>query len=618
MVAGCGGKGSAYSDLMGSLILYWMDRRWAQKLIKPMEVLLVRAEESGSAWLAAQAAALLSQLSGKNEKCREKAEAFFERTGMQNLVELIQPESRWQQALSALINLKRSDAAPAADAGKSSRMIWLLEWEEKYGSWDLSPREQVLSSQGCWSKGRRIALKRLYYERDRIDFLTPQDQSVCAAIEEESRLWRGYPEVSYHFRDKALKALAGHHLVFLADSPDVPVEIVMGRTELLLNNREGGQFEITFSHEVKSDDALQLVRESPTRLKLIETNEDVRRIAKIIGKGLKVPVSGKTQLLEAINSISPMLTVHSQVAGIGAEAEERPADPTPRIHLRPLGVGLRLEILVQPFAPEGSCFRPGEGGETVISEIGGRLLRTRRELDREKRLAEQVVSACPTLTALGESDGFKWTWVLKAPEDCLEVLLELKAVTSPLAVEWPEGESFRIRQQAGLNRFFMHIQKKKDWFSVSGELKLDDGLVLSMDRLLSLLEGVPGRFVHLENGEFLALTREFRKRLDDMAAYSTQSGKTRRFHPLAALSLEEMVDTVLAGFTVTAIGRLSLNGSMKPGHSLLRYRPPSRPSCAITSLRGFAGWPAWPIGVLEPAWPTTWALEKPSRLLPSC
>jgi superfamily II DNA or RNA helicase len=529
-----------FCALIEALVFYWLDRRKARRLLKRLKPLQEVANECGVEWLAAQYAALISRLSGKEAAGCERAAEFFETTGIHSLVDLIQPESQWEQALNALIRLKRPNSA-AAETGKSSRLVWLLHAGDEYMPWHLAPREQVLNARGVWSKGRAIALKRLYHELDTFDFLTPQDRNICACLEEKARIWRGYPEISYHFNSKAMLALAGHPLVFLESSLEAPIEIVAGHPELLVCSQGNGQFEIAFPHAVDVGHEVQVIRETPTRIKVVETNEDIARIAKVIGKGLKVPTSGKARLLEAVASISPMVTVHSEIEDIGAGAEERPADPTPHIHLRPFGLGLRLDLRVQPFAPEGPCFLPGEGGVTVVSEIGGRLLRTKRDLNRERHLSETAAAACPTLQTFGEPDELKWGWVLGQPETCLEVLTELNALApSSALIEWPEGESFRIRQQVGMNRFFLRIQKKKDWFSVSGELKLDDGLVLSMDRLLSLLEESTGRFVRLKDGEFLALTREFRKRLDDMAAYSRESGEERRFHPLAALSLEDL------------------------------------------------------------------------------
>ncbi|MCP4669069.1 MAG: DEAD/DEAH box helicase, partial [Deltaproteobacteria bacterium] len=222
------------------------------------------------------------------------------------------------------------------------------------------------------------------------------------------------------------------------------------------------------------------------------------------------------------------------------EAEETAADPTPHFHLLPFGKGLKIDLLTRPFATDGPYFRPGRGGETVISVIKDKQVQAGRDLKQEKTLADQAVSACPTLHCLEETTDDMGEWCLEEPEDCLEALLELQALEESVIVEWPEGQSFKIRQQADMNRLHINIRKQKDWFSVSGDLKLDDDLVLSMQELLKLLEKSPGRFVRLKDGRFLALTNAFRKRLDELRAYSDKSGKGLRFHPLAALSLDDL------------------------------------------------------------------------------
>ena len=213
-------ESNCISIFIQALVLYWIDRTRAKKIIKLLKQLQDRAGRNRHAWLGAEVSSLLSHLHRNDKKYHEKAASFFTKTGIDSIVELIQPESKWQQALNALILLKRQDAV-VVETEKSSRLVWLFSLDKKYGHWSLSPREQVKTAKGAWSKGRKIALKRLYHEITTFDFLTSQDEMVCACIEEERFDWRGYPEVSYHFNEKALKNLAGHPLVFSEDSPGI-------------------------------------------------------------------------------------------------------------------------------------------------------------------------------------------------------------------------------------------------------------------------------------------------------------------------------------------------------------------------------------------------------------
>lgn len=298
-----------------------------------------------------------------------------------------------------------------------------------------------------------------------------------------------------------------------------------------------------FSPKLTESQNILAVKETPTRIKVIEINAEHRRIAEIIGKEnrLDVPAIAEKQVLAAINAVSGIVTVHSDIGGGLAGAEEVPAQTIPHIHLLPANAGLKLSLLSRPFAQGGPYYRPGTGGETVIAEIDGKRLQTRRNLHEEKQLANAVIAACPTLTRTEEQDG---EWLIEQPEDCLELLLELQALGDTVVLAWPEGEKLRVKHQADLKDFQLSIQRQQDWFAATGELKLDKDLVLDMQQLLELLDKTPSRFIPLGDGQFLALTQAFRKRLDELRAFSEKHSKGIRFHPLATLGLKDLVDEV--------------------------------------------------------------------------
>ena len=129
-------------------------------------------------------------------------------------------------------------------------------------------------------------------------------------------------------------------------------------------------------------------------------------------------------------------------------------------------------------------------------------------------------------------------------ESCLQVLLDLKPLQDrgEVVLAWPEGEKLRVSREVSFDRLRLRIRSKTDWFEVGGELQVDDHLVLDMKRLLELLNPDGTRFLPLGEGQFVALTRELRKRLEDLADYSEGDGRELRLHPLAALALEDFTD----------------------------------------------------------------------------
>jgi len=153
----------------------------------------------------------------------------------------------------------------------------------------------------------------------------------------------------------------------------------------------------------------------------------------------------------------------------------------------------------------------------------------------------ELIDNCPTLQRYQEIQG---EWLLDEIGDSLEVLLELDELRQQIVLEWPEGEKFKLAGQASLNQFHLSIKQQQDWFAATGNLFIDEQLVIDMQQLLALTKKSQSRFIELKDGQFIALTNEFHKRLQELNRYSEKYGKGIRFHPLAALALEGLTSGV--------------------------------------------------------------------------
>lgn len=519
-----------------SLCLYWMDMDSAKRRLPDLlEPLYRRSLASGHHWLAMETAELLSRLK-PSSNYQQQAQAIREDNQVETIIDIIEPQESWEMCLNALANLQKEAQTPTKPQSEL-RLAWFITFYPSQCS--LQPKEQKISVKGQWSKGRPIALKNLSNNLSEYDYLTHQDIRACNCIETYGEGY--YGKVNYRFNEKTILALIGHPLVFWEDNPNIRVEIVKGEPELLVKKEKQGRLTLEFSPKLTSQNIIN-IKETPTRIKIIEITPEHRRIGEILGKEnkLNVPIIAEKKVLAAINAVSSIVTVHSDIGGGVEGAEEVPAQTLPHIHLLPANAGLKVTLLSRPFAQGGPYFRPGAGGETVIAEIEGKRLQTRRNLLEEKQLAQTAIQACPTLSTEEEDN----EWLIENPEDCLELLLELQALENSVVIEWPEGEKLRVSHNADLKDFNLSIQRQQDWFAATGELKLSEDLVLDMQQLLALLEKTPSRFIPLGDGQFLALTQAFRKRLDELRMFSEKHGKGMRFHPLATLGLEDFVDEV--------------------------------------------------------------------------
>lgn len=527
-------EGYSVETFFCSLCLYWVDQPQAKKRLPGLlKSLADRAEAIGYYWLAVEAAELLSRLKTK----KSLVEEVNSNSAKLSLVDLIKPQQPWELSLKALANLQKPEVEAKIETEK--RLVWLLTFYTS--SFMLQPREQKIKVKGGWSKGRPVAVKRLYQNPGQFDYLTTQDLKVASHIETD--YYGYYNEVEYSFSDRAMVALVGHPLVFWSDSPTTRVDIVSGEPELIVKKVKGERLSLEFSPKLRSDKDILLVKETPTRLKVIEITPEHQRIATILGKNnrLNVPAAASEQVLAAISGVSPIVTVHSDIGGGVESATEIQANSQPHLHLLPAGEGLKAALLCRPFGEVGSYFRPGKGGSTVIAEIEGKRLQTTRKMQEEEELANNVIKSCPILTRYDAENG---EWLIEDPEDCLSLLLELQELGEQVIIEWPEGEKLRITHQAGMNNFQMQIKSQNDWFAASGELKLDENLVLDMENLLTLLEKTPSRFIPLGDGQFIALTQQFRHRLDELRNFGSKQGDSLRFHPLTSLVLEDAIADV--------------------------------------------------------------------------
>ena len=560
-----------FGQYLFALILYWTGSDHAKEQASNLAGISLNAKSAGYDWLAAEAALLHDTLLGLKAGKEQQLPPFFADRGVVSMISLIKKRSSWENALEALIAMARPEEKDGASK-KGARLAWELTLQKDLVL--IQPLEQKLSASGAWSKGRNIALKRLKNEADQLEFLSIQDRRVCLAIVHER--YGYYGGDSYFFDpERAVPALAGHPHLFTSAALNQRLELVRGEPELQVT-RKGGKVLLTLTPELPEQRNTLVVKESAGRWKVMEITQEHRRIAAVLGTGLKVPASAEERVQSAIASLATRLTIHSDIGGT-LPVESVPVDDRIVVQLRPHGVGLSVELLIRPFGEAGPAFRPGAGGETVVAELAGKRLQTRRDPAAESAAARRVTKALPTL----EYDEDEGEWLLDAPEECLELLLELKELEGEVVLFWPEGERLRVSRPLSASRLSLSIKQSKDWFAVTGELTLDDDQVMEMRRLVELAGLSKGRFLPLEDGTFLALTTEFRRRLDELRAFSEEQGKGVRVHPLAAPALEELLAE--AGKVTVDAGWRKLLERLRSGEAL----NPALPSTLQATLRDY-------------------------------
>ncbi|MDR3628923.1 MAG: DEAD/DEAH box helicase [Desulfocapsaceae bacterium] len=530
--------------LFAGLCQYWLNSSLQPEVKKKITVLYTEALKNGYLFFALIFAEILEKIADTTDEYQTIVKQLRQETGIVPLIAILEPEEPWKRSLQALIQATAIQTNPA----QSVRMAWMIEFER--GIMEISPREQKLTPAGEWTKGRPLSLARLAAAHA-LPYLSVQDRKVCLAIDRIA-----HPDsrgVAYKLdMDKALVAMIGHPQLFLSSSPTTPVEFIAGEPELLVQEK-GNHLHIRFAQNITSD-KVTVFRETPTRFKIITINDNHRRIAQITGKdGLTVPLEASEQVLTAIGNISSFMTVHSAIAADASTDKDGninfvEADPSIYMHLLPYGTGFRLEMFVKPFKDGVHYLKPGQGVENIMAEVGGKRLQTRRNLALEEEHARNIEELCPIFDlAIDLEHETDREWRLLDPDDCLQALLELQAIKDQVIIEWPEGEKLTVSHQASFKNLNLKIRtNRQNWFSMSGQLVLDQEHIIDLKELLTKVKTASGRFIQIGEGQFLALTQEFKKRLEDINIYAEEfsevTGDEIQIHPLAAIPLEELVN----------------------------------------------------------------------------
>lgn len=512
----------------------WADRKRARACLRHIEAMRSVAKAGGYAWAAAEFAQIRARLL-LNEKLATSAGEEHHGLGTAPLLNAIRNEAPWQRGLRGLSRLSDKVGPTRVSQGSASRLVWRIEADSDQPA--VLAFEQKLSKAGRWSKGKAVPLKRLH-ARDNLGFITLQDERVCQSISEDPSGTSRHP--SYQIdAGRALAGLAGHPLVFRMDSPATRMEIVRKEPELRVT-ATGRNVKIQLVPEPPQNGSALVTAESPTRLLVTPFDQSHREILDVVGPGgLQAPATAQDEVVEAVSSVSALVTVHSDIGGSAGAATEMDADSTPRFHLTPFESGLRVEPLVRPFVNDGPVYAPGKGGDVVFATIAGKQTMARRRLAEEKRRHRDAVASCsPLLGARWDGSG----WTVADPVECLELLDHLHSLGDGVAVAWPKGESMRIRHRPAENGLSLKIRRKRNWFDIDGELKLDSGRVISLMELLERIGEAQGRFLPLGDKGFVALSDRFREQAEELAALVERHNSGLRFHDARVPVLESIVE----------------------------------------------------------------------------
>ena len=497
--------------------------RWAQHLVRRA----VPWHSAGYLWVARQAMLLATALNA------EYAEQELTRLGglpssdapLLSLWELVAPKPEWQKTLQALAAV--SDTASAA-AEASVRAVWFVDMAD--GGLSRPALSELRMDVGGWSQGRRLSLSELYQFREQ---LPSEDQRVLDATRE---LVEGRRE----FLPEAVERLIGHPRVQNGARGNTRVEVVRGSCRVEAEE-EAGYIRVVVE-PAGAKLGINVVAEGDERLVVYRVSEAMQRVIGVLPHGVRVPSAQKAEVLRILGKLSQSVDVQSPELGAEREVE---ADATPCLRFAQHAGAWQVQAGVRPFGGQGRFFIAGLGRTSLTFVGGGQRLRCERNFERERAAVDELTAACPSLAQAPEEEEGRPphevdNWVL-GEEGVLVLLSELKLCGVKHELEWPESNRLRLRGE-GRAALRGRLRVNKGWYLATGGLRIDDVNEVTLNELVHAPALAGGRFVRLENGDYIELEERIRRVISALAAGAARAKPKGelKLHAGAVAALDEL------------------------------------------------------------------------------
>ena len=460
-------------------------------------------------------------------------------------------QDAWRDALAAITALGEGKSATAAQP--LSTLRWRLTLDDDGRVYDLQALEPAATARGKPKPLTPLQLKK----RTRLD---PRDAAVARCLRTPQFRSSG---ISFDLV-QAASALVGHPALEMDDAPGVAVELVESLPVLEVRRErspEGAEHFVFRLHdellsesepeldhhepdydqedaEIERRNSLRIVCDAADRARLIRISPAQRRVAELVAQRWTVPVDAGAELDAALRVLSGHFLLHSDAAA----GEPVASDARLVAQLQPRGDAMRLTLAVRPFGDFGPLLAPGHGRARLMTLHLGVSLATERALEVERDHLHAVLERLPFLAGDDlPSDG---SWVLDEPEQALAAVHELGQLAglglAVRALEWPKGRPLRVIAPDA-KAFVTTLASRRDWFALSGELRIDEQRVLSLQQLLALLRDARGsRYVALGEGEYLVLADQLRQRLAELEALAEADGAGLKLGATAAAWIAEV------------------------------------------------------------------------------
>ncbi len=471
---------------------------------------------------------IVIELSNVFQSLRPQAEIYMKETGLHPTMPEYIHRAPWEDMLDNLLQLHEKNAANQKATGTVAKER--IVYEINISSLSIQPKVQKSRNGVTWSSGRNISLSKFYNCEP--SCMTAQDKLVAKCV--ESR-YGWYSNELFLSGPAAIAALIGHPYVY-DQNTGTQLDIVKDKAEVKVNMANGVFKTKTNINPLKVVDGYYIDTTLSPTIKVIEVSKELSKTIEELSR-MPVPEEGKEKLSRLLGAMSSSAFVMSDLLQDNENIKSVDAHSETLLQLKPDGQMIRCTLGVRPFGAVPPVCKVGKGMQVITTIIDGNPVRTSRNLALEKQNGKKVKDL---LEGYDQEDSREDTWML-APDECLELLNDIRQIDDACIVEWPEGERFKVvAAPLTFGNLKVSVGSIDSWFEMSGEVKVNDNKKMKIAELLSRLSDTTGNYIRLEGDEYVKVTSDLKKYLDTFSRITKTSKGKIRFSPFNALQIEDM------------------------------------------------------------------------------
>ena len=424
----------------------------------------------------------------------------------------------WENVLDDLIGLTSSGQTKQGRDEKALRIGYFID---NMNSMWVRVRQQSILKNGSWGAGKHVSMNS--FLAGEIEGMTDDDREISMTSLRNHSYSFGLDICSV-----LPKMTENSRLYVGLFAPYALVDVVEEMPYLTLVHDDNG---FRIMSNVPSDEVEQdviITHRGPASINFIHMTEAQRPYYRRLLSLEYFPDEAEPQLREFLKNLGGKVEVNSDLIDGGSTLPVVKGSSQLVMQMRPQTRDTYIVgLFVRPLKDGHIRCVPGEGNETIIDSgtwttdegavMNGRT-RVERDVKAEEENIEHFQQHCKQMHVIDDGIGENSMVVVDAYE--LLPLIEY-AQDNPdrISCEWPEGARMRIKHRQQSVAWSGAIKKTDNgWFEIEGSIEIDQGKVVTMAQLLDLASQSRGRFIKLDDGEFLALSEKLRKQLSQLGA----------------------------------------------------------------------------------------------------